>query len=81
MHVRFGGLGKGEWDCYEQFHQRIFGFASHAKSTRLHVGKDILHDLSKVCSTESMIPQTITVTPEKHTYMQEIQYYYQLQLP
>lgn len=75
MRACFGGLERGGgWDCHKKFHRRIFGFASHAKSTCLHVGKDVLHDLSKVRSTESVIPQTITVTPEKYTHVIGINY-------
>lgn len=52
-------------DPNKQFQRRIFGFAPHAEPARLHVGKHVLHDLSKIGSTESVIAQIVTVAPEK----------------
>lgn len=42
---------------------RIFGFAPHSQSTCLHVGKDILHDLSKVCCTQWIVAEIVTIAP------------------
>lgn len=42
---------------------RIFGFPSHSQTTCLHVRKDILHDLSKVCCTQWIVAEIVTIAP------------------
>lgn len=53
-------------DHNKQSQRRIFGFAPHAEPARLHVGKNVLHDLSEVGGTESVVAQIVTVAPEKY---------------
>lgn len=43
--------------------ERIFGFASHAQSARLHVGENILHDLPKVRRTQWIVAKIVAVAP------------------
>lgn len=47
-----------------QFQGRIFGFASHAQTTSLHVRKNIFHDFSKVSCTQWMVAEIVTIAPK-----------------
>lgn len=51
--------------------ERIFGFASHAQSACFHVGKDILHDLPKVCRTQWIVAKIVAVAPATDEHEEE----------
>lgn len=55
---------RGQIVRYKPFQWRIFWFASHAKSTCLHIWKYIFHDLSKVRRTQWVVAEIVTIAPE-----------------
>lgn len=66
--------GRRCWQAHQN--ERIFGFAPHAQSTSFHVGKDILHDLSKVCCTQWVVAEIVAIAPAKKRPEGKVKWYH-----